>query len=258
MYKSILLAMVSVAALCMTAETYGDTLPTKDVSGFSYMYSMDVDPLTQDLDSDSNADWMAYHGGGLSYSDGIMTVGASNLACLGAGPFGGGGANEIFMTKIGEGSYTAEFSAKVVSNMFGESGPFSKQVEWGANQASTHDRQTFRVTTSNTSLDGAGTLLAADNTDVFHIFRLAYDRPSNTTYVWRDGAFLVSVVTKELGGGSGGVCFGQFEGGAGGVAQVGYLAFTPGAYAPVPEPSALALVLAGVFSLVAYAWRKRR
>jgi hypothetical protein len=37
-----------------------------------------------------------------------------------------------------------------------------------------------------------------------------------------------------------------------------YLKVATGAYAPVPEPSTFALLMAGVVGFVAYAWRKRR
>jgi hypothetical protein len=99
-----------------------------------------------------------------------------------------------------------------------------------------------------------------DNTDDFHTFRVAQAPGAASFSVWRDGVLLSSGLPS--GGPWAGAAFniGDFAGATAGVAQIDYVRFTPGAYAPVavPEPATISLLASGLIGLLAYAWRKRK
>ena len=113
-----------------------------------------------------------------------------------------------------------------------------------------------------------GLLSDADNTDDFHVVRMATDSsvdPDDGNYyfhIWRDGTYLgkgrdwmpwhdspTEFVNRLMIGDLSGATAGTFE--------IDYLRFTDGAFAPVPEPSTFVLAT-GVLGLLAYAWRRRK
>ncbi|MCC6239683.1 MAG: PEP-CTERM sorting domain-containing protein [Phycisphaerales bacterium] len=85
-----------------------------------------------------------------------------------------------------------------------------------------------------------------DNTDGYHVFRMADDPTTNKLSIWRDGVLIADNVApttrnpaldKQLYFGDGGS---QFNGSA----SIDYVRWTAGAYAPVPEPGSVSMLAA--------------
>ncbi|MCG2685416.1 MAG: hypothetical protein L6306_17575, partial [Planctomycetales bacterium] len=212
------------------------SLPTKPTGGFSWIYSMDSDPASQDLDGNGAKDWAAKKSGSgaIAYSHGIQTVASDgdSMAHLASGSRWGLSDNEVFNAQIGTGSYTVEFSAKLAA---GSSYPY--QLDWVADQGNDSLREALYVgadRTTVTASNGETVLDGNTNSDAYHVFRLAYDSAACKAYVWRDGKYLGSFA-PPMDGTKLGAFFGGGTGGTGGVAEVDYLALTSGAYAPDVE-----------------------
>jgi hypothetical protein len=101
-----------------------------------------------------------------------------------------------------------------------------------------------------------------DNSSTFHTYRIAQAAYSDTFSVWRDGVQVASELTTGYAGNIGGNgwlgAFGAYSGGTRGPTQIDYIRIDgSGAYAPVPEPSSIAILVSAAMGLLAYAWRKR-
>jgi len=95
-----------------------------------------------------------------------------------------------------------------------------------------------------------------DNSDDFHVFRYAQEPGLDSFSIWRDGTLLASEIGKGWNyPGLVRMLFGDSGGSAGGDYEMDYMRFTPGAFAPVPEPGMLTLLVVGSLSLLA--WRRR-
>ncbi len=92
---------------------------------------------------------------------------------------------------------------------------------------------------------GVNAEYAVDLTDGFHVVRGAVEGGTNLTTVWVDGVKALDALVSHTYVGSDTGVIGRWGGNArGGTTTVDYLRFdTTGAYAPIPEPSAAALVL---------------
>jgi len=146
-------------------------------------------------------------------------------------------------------SWTAEMRVHVLSAPGGVS-------LWGAQ---TGPGAGIITVNDNGVTPGAGVglgLSTADNTDGFHTFRLAYDSSEGDYSVWRDGLLLTDSQGATLNTGLSrlivGDCCSSY-GGDGNVFEVEYVRYdVTGAFAPVPEPTTLAVVglaLAGVLAV---------
>ncbi len=94
-----------------------------------------------------------------------------------------------------------------------------------------------------------------DNSDDFHTFRFAQEPGTDSYSIWRDGDLLISETGKGWNyNGLVRLLFGDAGGSGGSNYEMDYIRFTPGAYAPVPEPGMLTLLVLGSLSLLI--WRR--
>ncbi|MBN1395039.1 MAG: PEP-CTERM sorting domain-containing protein [Pirellulales bacterium] len=244
------------------AEFIGDT---KDSADFNWNYEMDADPCAQDLDTNAGNDWAFMRGGLTVNGDGTITL-----------PFNS--SDNYYGTIIsayGEGT-TWDRDGSVWRNITDASG-YTVEIRMksaGADVWNTYTGGTYIVVNDDSSdkysalvpvnektlWDQAARTIIDDNAndDDFHTFRIAQKASDDTYYVWRDG----ELISEDVGKQSSGQTWNRLQigdmAGAAGPIVVDYIRIIPGAYAPVPEPSTLTLLAAGLVGLLAYAWRKRR
>jgi hypothetical protein len=244
------LIVVTLAVIGMAGQAMaGFAGSALDSSSFTYKYEMDAMPSTQDLDGNSVMDFDANESaaGNLSVASGIATIVAGSG---GSDYFGSESAGKIWQNKFAGGDFTIECAAKVVSAVPGTDMEGAFQVF-----ASNGNYFGIKLDTSKTTTSDRQLLSSADNTDAFHVFRFA--QQGSSLYVWRDGAPVGDGVTTWPVTYTS-MYFGDGGGSIEGVTQVDYFRVTSGAYAPVPEPSSIALLASAIAGLLAYAWRKSR
>lgn len=238
---------LGVAAL-MGLSTANADLAQKDSSAFNWKYEMDPRPDNQDLDLNSTPDFRM-SGSDYSFTGGVLTIGGAGLASDQAG--------QIMQAQM---TYAAGFTAEVRLKVL---------TSTGSNGALTMDPAVgygdFYSFGSNQTLWGSsvgGTakqvLDSNDNSDAYHVFRLAQLPNTNSFSAWRDGVLLGSGLVGGFDFGGAYFRLGNEGSVWAGTAEVDYLRLTSGAWAPVPEPSTLTLLVAGLFGLLAYAWRRRK
>ena len=121
------------------------------------------------------------------------------------------------------------------------------------NDGSTNAGQPFGVGQSKFGAFG-NVFDTSDNTDDFHVFRLAQDLSDATTYAWRDGVPVGSYAGFQYNYGTPEMYWGDGSGDIGGpTVLVDYVRFTPGAFEPVPEPMSMMLLAWG-----AVPWLRRK
>ena len=209
-------------------------------ASFNHQYNGDVTPLPDYTQQSSFPTAPSSDGS-------IMTYRANR---------GGGYFEATNWSVTGTTGYTIEFSVKIGTD-FAEGSKGALALYYGDGSAG----DIFSVGQSFVmDGNGANTISTADNTDDFHVFRVAVQNISGLTKIdmWRDGAFLAELNnggnfnTNFFAWGSGGGVYG------GPTNQVDYFRWdNTGAYAPIPEPSSLALVTGfGLFGVI-YGWRRR-
>jgi hypothetical protein len=229
--------------------------PARDSADFAYKYEMNLLPSNEDLDGNSTLDMVAHEStsGHISVAGGTMTIldtdGGSDY--IGSMPANTG---SIWQNKFASGDYTAEFSAKVLTTVEGETG------QHGAFQFVTQNGSydSMLLGGSKTAAVTTGyvytVLSTANNMDAFHTFRVA--RKGSAYYMWRDGALIGDGLTMDPAAAA--MYFGDGGGWINGSTAVDYIRLQNGAYAPIPEPSSIVLLVSAFVGLLAYAWRKHR
>jgi hypothetical protein len=212
---------------------------------------MNVMPTGQDLDGNSTMDFIYAEStsGNISVAGGVMTIidgeGGSDYV-------GAEGATNIWPAHFSSGDYTVEFSAKVLTVVSGSTGSDGAFQLWASNAhyAGLKLRDTGTYTAIGEQLSTASTMYD------FHTYRLA--KQGELFNVWRDGVSIGSDLAWWNNAYAPALYFGDGGGAVNGSTAVDYVRFTAGAYAPVPEPSSIVIVLMALAGLLAYAWRQRR
>jgi hypothetical protein len=258
--------LVAVVAFGMASLANADSsgFDYKSSTDFSWKYEMDALPSAQDKDGNSTLDFNFVAGDG---SATIVSGGLDgNVLRLVNSKANGNGFFNSDNATTGQlwpaqgfsyaGGYTIEARMKIISQDSGADGVFglaalpSGTSQWAAPGIA-----------STGEVWSGGTSYTHTNTDDFHVFRFA-QAPGATSYtVWRDNEVLGTGLGSSMVYAQGPqLYFGDGAGSYGGTVDMDYLRLTAGAWSPnqTPEPSMLALLTAGLVSLLAYAWRKRK
>jgi len=95
---------------------------------------------------------------------------------------------------------------------------------------------------------GNAEFATGDNTDGYHVFRVARDANTDFYSLYRDGVNLANDL-GTIGGPLDDLYFGDGTGGWNGDVSVDYFRWTAGGYSPVPEPAGLALLIPAIGAL---------
>ena len=222
------LVFCTACAASVTVCAVGD-LPVLDSSKFDFKYEMDVLPTEQDLDGDGykdftgGGDWLTLAGGGIARFDMSASTAYIQSAAAAGTP---GGVWRSYAPTVASG-YTVEFRMKVLSQNSGlavglttaEEGTCDSLLAFTTNHISWGNPATEfgRFTTANS----------------FHTYRIAKIPSENRFVLWCDGNFTTNL-NDALPGNNGlnRLLLGAIGGAYRGTAEVDYLRFTKGAYAP--------------------------
>ena len=236
--------IVAIAALIFATLAIGSpalaTITDElDSSSFDWMYEFNEWPQMQDLDYNGVDDFTL--SGTAGYLDSVNGIWNLDTTTGGVGYFIAGDTGQIWQNNItSTAGYTVEARVRVNSGT---------DAPWGTNyiqaSAQTAPGATGGPDAVLSLREGgvgwanfyAAPLDYSDNTDDFHVYRLAQEPGESIFSVWRDGVLLAS----NLGDGVDGVdnlnrlIIGDVGAYYGGNLDYDYLRFTSGAYAPVDQ-----------------------
>ena len=224
------------------------TMQIKDSTEFGFQYEANDLPTVEDAGA-GKTNWtffdhpavdagFAASGGVLSYSTMPYTSGGEWFYSTSTTP---DSAWASLITPAT--SYTVEFATKVTGGK-GDVPGLHLVLDNG------EQRLHFNIAPDHAAAGNGsteGTLFAAglDNCDDFHVFRLAFDAVTDAYTLWRDGE-QVGFDLETVGSAAVGISIGDTTSRGFGAAEIDYIRWdATGAYAPVPEPSVLVLVLLG-------------
>lgn len=247
-----LLAVLAAASAVPSAAAIVNQL---DSTGFAYKYEMDVQPNNQDLDTNGTDDW---------FDTGVPAVSggfAANTAVdqLFRGDFSGSIWRATANTAAAD--WTFEIRVAKTGGTQGTNGWFGiAQANAGESNSSIlwirDDRVRF-----NASDYQVGTNFGDGS---YHTFRIAHDAADNQLYAWVNGTLLNPSLSTPIAGSNGttfdnSTFIGDYSGsGFAGNYSIDYMRLHTTAVAPVPEPSAMALVGTIVAGSGVAAARRRR
>ena len=226
-----------VVAMYFGASMVCGAVPTtpSDSATWNYGYEFDkdpFDPLKIDLDVNTLADWQ--HEGTPVLSGTTIAFDDSQENLKANGP-----SDNIFANITD--AYTLEFSVKSGAQTGGHSSTGVMVVS-----PSTENFIAFYIAPGDQRWKTGGgsswTMLGTnDNTDKFHVFRIAKEAGAEAYWVWRDNVLLNPAgalpEALPLSTPHDFMAFHHFGGDAVGYAEYDYVRLTPGAFAPIPEPS---------------------
>jgi hypothetical protein len=223
-----------------------------DSADFDWQYEMDAKPSDTDLDSIGGGDFNELgSGGSSSVSGGILTMATTNVYYY--DNLDSDQTWNLDPDITYEKGFTFECRMKITSGTRPRGYTFlatpdpSTDIPGAWLSISYAD---VKWSSSDDSLGGG-----ANNDDVFHIFRVV-QKPGETLYgVWRDGVLLSDSLGQGYNDAIAKIAFGALGDTWGTGAEIDYLRFTSGAYAPIPEPGTLILLAGALLSLLV--WRRR-
>lgn len=246
---------VMACAIFIGSSCYAVPAGQLDSSNFDYRYEMDLTPNNQDLDGNGADDW--WDVGVPSVASGIASGGSDLLyrSDFGNAP----GAHSIWRANFpDDGDYTVEVSVRVLTT-----GAEGSRGSLSASFVREDDDSTSILYVSrdgqayNTGVDNPATLGSNDNTDGFHVFRVA--REGSDLWIWRDSVLLnpggLALLEDSDVNGATGLFVGDTGSATAGDWELDYIRITPGAFAPVPEPATAGLIGMGALMLIG---RRRR
>ncbi len=273
-FTYVCVAAAAMAFLALGAVAQAEIVSTMDSSdfdlGFEFTGTSDTPDNYPTVDIDGNLSQdMLLNGDAGTISGGIMTMisgGSGNCSYWDKAAGTGVWYNYSILPSDG---FTIEAKVKITAQT-GSYGVFAlagTPTDDPLNPGADEPDGSLRIGMSKVgwtqnggkTLSDITTLDTSDNSDDFHIFRMALDPDTGTFTAWRNGEELGSGLTDGwVGGDYERLIFGDCSGLDNGTAEVDYVRFTKGAYAPIPEPSTVALLATGLIGLLCYAWRKRK
>lgn len=252
----LILSVVTLGGL----QTANADLLTMDSASFAWKYEMNADPSTEDVAPVAGVDWIRT-GTAPALSGGIMTM---------AGPTTGNyqsyfaTAGSVWSNVTRENGWTLESRIRVPNETYtgGKIAGLSMLGETAGAGAAllmiAKDKLYWTYLGTGVGQIG-GTM---DNSTDFHTYRIA-EVPTGgvpTFNVWRDDVLVGDTLAPAYPGNWGNYAnvFGTPSGFETCNGEIDYVRLQSGAYAPVPEPTTLVLLVTGVIGLLAYAWRKRK
>ena len=245
----------AVVGLMASVQTVEAALLPLDSSAFTYQYEMGADPAGEDLDGVVGNDWQ--RAGTLpALAGGVMTL---------TGPSEGnytsndGVAGQVWNNMTVANGYTIEARLKTSNATSGLSIISGAGAGCGLVQISSNGMFWTYLNPGGTG-SGAQIGPTTDNATDFHNYRIAQLPTTGVPLynVWRDDVLMGENLPNVFGQTWDYVQFaGQPSGYESNTGQIEYIRIQSGAYAPVPEPTALVMLVTGVIGLLAYAWRKR-
>jgi hypothetical protein len=164
----------------MTGPVRADVLTTAQLQ---WQYDMSADPTTQDLDSDTNADWQATFTP--APSGGVLPMSAPDVLQMNLT-----GPTSLWNTADGIGitsDYTVEFAIKTVGATEGTQG---RMVVTADPHDSAYDASWLGVGATGQHWGPGAEAIGdpVDNSDAFHTYRIT--RRGGAFWAWRDGVGL--------------------------------------------------------------------
>ena len=191
----------------------------RDSSAFTYQYEMNKLPGGEDLDGNLSADFADYGTGTASVAGGILTL-ATDTADRG---FLGGDSSSQIMANSGisvSSGYTIETRVKVVTSS-GSQGAFA--INLAPTSGSVIQTLLCVDAGSQAWSNDVTDIGVNDNTDNFHVFRVAQAPGEANFTVWRDGVRLATGLPTGGPWAGRSFNFGDFSSSYAGTTQVDYV-----------------------------------
>ena len=230
-------AAMGAAYLAAPATAHGAVCSPSDLRGmdsdrFDFKYEMDALPTQVDADADGHKDFTAAGNVSGPASGGIVTCSfqANSYYKSDSGEGQAGDTWRKISSYAGDTGYTIELKMKLRSQSNGTA--MSLTASDGSGDDMLLSFHTNRISWAGT------TLAEMSTTDDFHTYRVARFPGIHARFaVWRDGRLVAWGLNDALPSNNGlnRLLFGAIGTAFGGSAQVDYLRFSLGAYAPAPE-----------------------
>ena len=233
--------VLSAVLIGIAAAAFADIdLPTRDSSRFDFKYEMDVLPTDADLDGDGykdftgGGDWLTLKGNGIAQFD---MRGESNRYIQSTTAAGQDGCVWRRYAPTAETGYTIEVRMRVIEQGSGKTAAAAVTASEGSNYDSMLTLTTSALKWgSDTGTAIANFIANFATTNSFHTYRIAKLPSENRFVLWCDANLVTSSLNDALGNtGLNRLLLGAIGGSYRSLAEVDYLRFTKGAYAPKPS-----------------------